>query len=166
MSDNVHVTKNLLLNLRPILSHSHERKNTKDTAQLAIFIHGVTRDLQVCEESLQLSPHHGITSGQDIVDVMLQRIKQHSLNLSCLMCMKNNGTPLMTGNKRGAILLLFHYCETAGHTQLIHKEHCIHQEALCAKSVNLVDIMFIVVKIINFILSTSPTALTITSSKH
>ena len=42
----------------------------------------------------------------------------------------------------------------AGHTQPIHKMYCIiHQEALCAKSANLVNIVSVVVQIFNFILS-------------
>ena len=48
------------------------------------------------------------------------------------------------------------HCEAAGHTQPIHKMHCIiHQEALCAKSANLVDGISVVVKVVNSILSRS-----------
>ena len=49
-----------------------------------------------------------------------------------------------------------HHCEAAGHTQPIHKMYCIiHQEAMCAKSANLVDVMSVVVKVVNSILSRS-----------
>ena len=64
--------------------------------------------------------------------------------------------PAMIGQKKGAASLLARHCEAAGHTQPIHKMHCIiHQEAMCAKSANLVDVMSVVVKVVNSILSRS-----------
>ena len=54
----------------------------------------------------------------------------------------------MIGQHKGAASLLVRHCEAAGHTQPIHKVHCIiHQESLCVKSANLVDVMSVVVKI-------------------
>ena len=48
------------------------------------------------------------------------------------------------------------HCEVAGHTKPIHKMHCIiHQEALRSKSANLADVMTVVVKVVNSILSRS-----------
>ena len=67
-----------------------------------------------------------------------------------------DGAPAMTGQKKGAASLLVRHCAAAGHTQPIHKMHCIiHQEAVCAKSANLVDVMSVVVKVVNSILSRS-----------
>ena len=61
----------------------------------------------------------------------------------------------MIGQK-GAALLLVRQCEAAGHTEPIHRMHrIIHQEAMCAKSANLVDVMSVVVKVVNSILSRS-----------
>ncbi|KAG0716588.1 General transcription factor II-I repeat domain-containing protein 2A [Chionoecetes opilio] len=133
-----------------------ESKDMKDTAQLAIFIRGVTAALQVYEEFLQLVPLHSTTSGQDIFDAVLQCVKQHSLDLSRLVCVTTDGAPAMTGKKKGAASLLVRHCEAAGHTQPIHKVHCIiHQESLCSKSANLTDVMSVVVKVVNSILSRS-----------
>ena len=47
----------------------------KDTAQLAIFIRGVTAALHVYEEFLQLVPFYGTTTGQDIFNAVLQCVK-------------------------------------------------------------------------------------------
>ena len=58
----------------------------EDTAQLAIFIRGVTVALQVYEEFLQLVPLHGTTAGQDTFDAVLQCVKQYSLDLFRLVC--------------------------------------------------------------------------------
>ncbi|KAG0724695.1 General transcription factor II-I repeat domain-containing protein 2A [Chionoecetes opilio] len=134
-----------------------ERTDMKDTAQLAIFIRGVTAALQVYEEFLQFVPLYGTTTGQDIFDAVLQCVKQHSLDLSRLVCVTTDGAPAMTGKKKGAASLLVRHCEAAGHTQpIIHKVHCIvHQESLCSKSANLTDVMSVVVKVVNSILSRS-----------
>ena len=70
-------------------------------------------------------------------------------HLSRLVCVMTNSVLAMTGEKKGAALLLVRHCEAAGHTQPIHKVHCIiHQESLCSKS------------------SFSPAALTISSSRY
>ncbi|KAG0727272.1 General transcription factor II-I repeat domain-containing protein 2 [Chionoecetes opilio] len=133
-----------------------ESTDMKDTAQLTIFIRGVTAALQVYEEFLQFVPLHGTTTGQDIFDAVLQCVKQHSLDLSRLVCVTTDGAPAMTGKKKGAASLLVRHCEAAGHTQSIHKVHrIIHQESLCSKSANLTDVMSVVVKVVNSILSRS-----------
>ncbi|KAG0727706.1 General transcription factor II-I repeat domain-containing protein 2A [Chionoecetes opilio] len=127
----------------------------KDTAQLAILIRGVTAALQVYEEFLQLVPLHGTTTGQDIFDTVLQCVKQHSLDLSRLVCV-TYGAPAMSGKKKGPASLLVRHCEAARHTQPIHKVHCIiHQESLCSKSAKLTDVKSVAVKVVNSILSRS-----------
>ena len=131
-----------------------ESTDTKDTAQLAIFIRGVTSELLVYEEFLQLVPLHSTTTGQDIFSAVLQCVERHSLDLSHLVSVTTDGAPAMIGEKKGAASLLVRHYEAAGHTQPIHKLHCIiHQQALCAKSANLVDVMSVVVKVVNSILS-------------
>ena len=70
---------------------------------------------------------------------MFQCMEQHSLDLSRLVCVRTGGAPAMAG-KKGAASLLVRHCEAAGHTQPIHKMHCIiHQESLCAKSASIVE---------------------------
>ncbi|XP_076061569.1 general transcription factor II-I repeat domain-containing protein 2-like [Oratosquilla oratoria] len=98
--------------------------DTKDTAQLVVFICSVTADLQ------------------------------QSLDLSRLMCVTTDAAPAMIGEKKSAASLLMHHYEAAGYTQPINMMQCIiHKESLCAKSVNLVDVMSVVVKVVNSILS-------------
>ena len=157
MSDNVHDSlKNMCSTLVAFSLALYESTDTNDTAQLAVFIRGVTADLQVFEEFLQLIPLRDTTTGQDIFDAMLWCVEQHSLDLSRLMCIMTNGAPAMIGQHKGATLLLVRHCEAAGHTQPIDKVHCIiHQESLCTKSANLVDVMSVVVKVVNSILSLS-----------
>ena len=71
-------------------------------------------------------------------------------DFSRLVCGTTDGAPAMIGQKKGAASLLARHGEAAGHTQPIHKMHCIiHQEALyAAKSVNIVDVMSVVMKVV------------------
>lgn len=69
----------------------------KDTTQLVIFIHGVTATLQVHEEILQVVPLHGTATGQNIFDAGLQRVRQHSFDLTCLVCVMTDSSLAMTG---------------------------------------------------------------------
>ncbi|XP_076069311.1 general transcription factor II-I repeat domain-containing protein 2B-like [Oratosquilla oratoria] len=132
------------------------RAPTQRTAQLVVFIRGVTADLQVCEEFLQLVPLRGTTTGQDICHAVLQCVDQHSLNLSRLVCVTTDGAPPMVGEKKGTASLLVRHCEATVYIQPINLMHyIIHQESLCAKSANLVDVMSVVVKVANSILSRS-----------
>ncbi|XP_076035394.1 general transcription factor II-I repeat domain-containing protein 2-like [Oratosquilla oratoria] len=56
----------------------------------------------------------------------------------------------MVGEKKGAASLLVRHYEAAGYTQPINMMHCIiHQESLCTKSANHVDVMSVVVKVVN-----------------
>ncbi|XP_076042351.1 general transcription factor II-I repeat domain-containing protein 2B-like [Oratosquilla oratoria] len=157
MLDNVHDSlKTRSSNFVAFSLALDESTDTKDTAQLTVFIRGVTADLQVCEGFLQLVPLRGTTTGQDICDAVLQCVDQHSLGLYRLVCVTTDGAPAMVGEEKGAASLLVRHCETAGYTQPINLMHCIiHQESLCAKSANLVDVMFVVVKVVNSILSRS-----------
>ena len=91
----------------------------------------------------------------DVCPKVLQCV-ECSLGSSRLVCGTTDGAPAMIGQKNNAASLLVRHCEAAGHTQPIHKMHCIiHQDALYAKSVNLVDVMSVVVKVVNCILSRS-----------
>ena len=68
--------------------------------------------------------------------------------------MAADGAPAMIGQKKGVASLLARHSEAA--RQPIYNMHCIiHQEAMRAKSANLVDVMFVVVKVVNSILPRS-----------
>ncbi|XP_076054348.1 general transcription factor II-I repeat domain-containing protein 2-like [Oratosquilla oratoria] len=147
MSDNVHDSlKTHSSNFIAFSLALDESTDTKDMAQLAVFIRGITTDLQVCEEFLQLVPLHGTTTGQDICDVVFHCVDLYSLVLSRLVCMTADGAPAMVGEKKGAASQLVHHCEATGPPWPINMMHCIiHQGPLCAKSANLVDVMSVMV---------------------
>ena len=92
----------------------------------------------------------------DVCLKVIQCVDQYSLDSSRLVCVTTDGAPAMIGQKKGTASLLVRHYEAGGHTQPIHKMHCIiHQEAMCAKTANLVDVVSVVVKVVNFVLSRS-----------
>ena len=114
MSDNVHYSLKIRIStLVAFFLALDESTDAKDTAQLAVFIRGVTAELNVCEEFLQLVPLRGTTTGKDIFDAMFQCVEQYFLDLSHLVCVTTDGAPAMTGQKKGAATLLVRHCEAA-----------------------------------------------------
>ena len=92
----------------------------------------------------------------DVCPKVIQCVERYSLDLFRLVCVTTDGDPATIGQKKGATSLLVRHCAAAGRTQPIQKMHCIiHKEALRAKSAKLVDVMSIVVKVVNAILSRS-----------
>jgi len=49
--------------------------DTTDTAQLAVFVHGINKDFNVVEDFVQLILSNGITVGADILEVLLHCLK-------------------------------------------------------------------------------------------
>ena len=133
-----------------------ESTDAKDTAQLAIYIRGVTNDLAVHEEFVELSPLSGTTTGKDVSQAVIACMDRYGLDFSRLVSVTTNGAPAMVGDKKGAATLIAQHAKNLGHTQTIHRMHCIiHQEALCAKSASLVEVMCVTVKVVNSILACS-----------
>lgn len=157
MSDDVaNATKSRCQELAVYSLALDESTDVKDISQLAIFIRGVTNEMDVHEEFLQLYPLHDTTTGRVISDAVIKCMTDMSLDFSRLMCITTDGAPAMIGDKKGAASLIARHCQNEGHSQTVHRIHCIiHQEALCAKSATLVDVISITVKVVNAILSRS-----------
>ncbi|XP_076058534.1 general transcription factor II-I repeat domain-containing protein 2A-like [Oratosquilla oratoria] len=153
MSDNVHDSLNTSSSTSSPFPSLWMRASTQRTRPS--WPCSSTADLQVCKEFLQHVLLCSTTTGQDICDAVLQCVDQHSLDLSCLMCVTTDGAPAMVGEKKGAASLLVCHRDAGGYTQPNNMMHCIiHQESLCAKSANL-DVMSVVVKVVDPILSRS-----------
>lgn len=131
-----------------------ESTDVTDTAQLAVFIRGVKADFEIVEEFAQLVPMKGATTGKNMFKSLLQCTIDLNLDLSKLVSITTDGAPAMVGKNNGMVSLLEKYMEGLGMKQYIKKVHClIHQEVLCAKSSILKEVMDVVVKSVNFILS-------------
>ena len=131
-----------------------ESTDATDTAQLAVFVRGVSEDFHVLEEFVKLIPMKNTSTGADIQKEILQCLEVKNLNLARLVSVITDGAPSMVGKHKGVVSLLQKHMQINGIDNSIVKLQClIHQEALCAKVASLKDVMSIVVKTVNLILS-------------
>ena len=143
--------ESILKNLEYYSIAIDETTDMKDTCQLAVFLRGVTPTFDIVEEFIQLLPMKDTSTGADILKSIIKWISEMNLDLSKLIGVTTDGAPAMIGEKKGFVSLLQ---EHIGTDHKLIKLHCIiHQDALCAKSLNFKDIMTVVVKTVNFILS-------------
>ncbi|KAG0711181.1 General transcription factor II-I repeat domain-containing protein 2 [Chionoecetes opilio] len=112
-----------------------ESTDVKDTVQLAIFFRGVTDNLDVVEEFLQLVPLKGTTTGADVLCAVLKCVDEMGLDLAKLSAVTTDGAPAMVNSTKGFASLLTKHCRDMGHQQDIVRFHCIvHQEACVPSS--------------------------------
>ena len=125
-----------------------ESTDINDTAQLAVFIRGVTDDFEVEEELLDLSSMKSTTTGEDITKEVLKVSEKFRLDPKKLSGLTTDGAPAMVGKHKG-------FCKKFVETfesQEAALNHCIiHQENLCSKVLDNIDIIKEVVPCINYI---------------
>ncbi|CAB3237252.1 unnamed protein product [Arctia plantaginis] len=119
------------------LSALDESTDISSTAQLLIFIRGVTQDFEVLEELLGMCSLKGQTREVDILNVLLDERSKTNLDLSKLMGVATDGAPSMIGVNSGLVTLLKkHLQEKNIIAEDLMQFHCIiHQEALCSKKI-------------------------------
>ena len=133
-----------------------ESTDASDTAQLAIFVQGITDNFDVIEEFAELIPMKGTTRGEDIAQAILECTGRMQLDLSKFVSATTDSAPAMIGSHKGAIAVLQNHVASLGFCNTIIKLQCIiHQEVLALKVTHLdmTGVMSTVVKIINFILA-------------
>ena len=131
-----------------------ESTDASNTAQLAIFVRGINSDLVISERFIQLIPLKGTTTGQDIFNAVLVCLKGNNLDLSKLVSVTTDGAPAMVGSRKGFVSLLEKHIISEGYGDKLIKLHCIiHQEALCAVTLHMEEVMKVAVKIVNYIKS-------------
>ena len=133
-----------------------ESTDACDTAQLAIFIRGITGNFDVIEEFAELISMKGTTRGDDIAQAILECTGRMQLDLSKFVSATTDGVPAMVGSHKGAIAVLQNHVASLGFSNTIIKLQCIiHQEVMASKVTHLdmTGLMSTVVKIINFVLA-------------
>nr|CAH7716333.1 unnamed protein product [Callosobruchus chinensis] len=110
-----------------------ESTDIKDTAQLFVFIRGITGTFDIFEELANLCPMKGRTTGAEITKEVVASINQ--------WCARYGW------QNTGAATLIEKHCE-----RYIRKYHCIiHQQCLCSKILPFKHVLSTVVQIINYI---------------
>ena len=93
----------------------------------------------------------GATTGSDIHKDVLECLEENKLELKKKSATKD-GAHAMVGVRKGFVSLLEKYIKEPGFQNQIIKIHCIiHQEALCAKYLEMQEVMNILVKLVNLI---------------
>ncbi|XP_069492317.1 general transcription factor II-I repeat domain-containing protein 2A-like [Ambystoma mexicanum] len=124
-----------------------ESTDVSDTAQLAIFVRGVTKEFQIVEELLDLCSMKGKTTGQDIFNDVKRVLLKFNLPEDKLCGLTTDGAPAMIGKHNGFVSLM---AKSVPQNVITH--HCIiHQEQLCAKALEMTHVMEKVVSTVNFI---------------
>ncbi len=80
-----------------------ESNDVQDTAQLLIFLRGVSSNFEVSEELAALQSLKGTTTGEDIFGKVCQTMGELSLDWSKLASITTDGAPSMVGASRGLI---------------------------------------------------------------
>lgn len=128
-----------------------ESTDVKNTAQLAIFIRGIDCNFQITEEMAALVPMKGTTTGKDLMEAVVTCMKDLGLSFANMSGLTSDGAPSMVGKNTGVVALLRKEKQLQGYGDIIPAHCIIHQENLCAKTLNIPDVMAFVVKTINFI---------------
>ena len=123
----------------------------RDTAQLALFLRDETPMSDIVEEFVRLVSMKDTATEANVFESVRKSTTETNLDLSNLIGVTTDGTPTMTGEKKGFVALLQKHI---GDKKQLYKLHCIvHQDQLCAKSMKFKEIVAVVIKTVNFIIS-------------
>jgi hypothetical protein len=129
-----------------------ESTDITSTAQMVVFVRGVTNEFNVHEELLGLASLKGETKGSNLLESLLECVNKVGLDLSKLTGVTTDGAPSMTGAQNGMVALLIKHLGNR-ETSLIQYHCIIHQQNLCGKDLGFENVMSVVVKTVNFIRS-------------
>ncbi|KAG8436973.1 hypothetical protein GDO86_007888 [Hymenochirus boettgeri] len=123
-----------------------ESVDLTDTSQLAMFVRMVFSDFEVKEELVKIIPLKGHTRGEDIYSKVKEYLISENIQIQKPVSITTDGAPAFTGRTNGFLAL----CRKDSSFPKFFSYHCIiHQQALCAKFLNMNDVMKTVIKIVN-----------------
>ena len=121
-----------------------ESTDISDMAQLCVFIRMVFTDMTAKEELLTILPMKEHMRGEDIFQSFKDSIDKTQLPVCKLISVTTDGAPAMVGRANGFIAK----CREDDAFPDFLNYHCIiHQQALCAKMLNMKEIMNVATKI-------------------
>ncbi|XP_067407567.1 general transcription factor II-I repeat domain-containing protein 2A-like [Emydura macquarii macquarii] len=123
-----------------------------DVAQLAIFIHGVDKNMSIIEEFVELVPMKDTTTGDNIFNNLVEILDRLGVDWMQAVSLATDGAPQMVGRKAGVAAKLKEKLLAVTQQYQFCNLHCIlHQEALCSKTLKLDKVLDVVIKTVNFI---------------
>ena len=127
-----------------------ESTDITDIAQLCIFIRMGFSNMSSKEDLLTIIPIKGNTRGEDIYNAFMKFVKELQLPLYKIVCVTTDGAPAMIGRLNGFVA----FCRrNDDFPDFVSFHYVIHQHALCAKLLNMKEVMDITFKIVNSIRS-------------
>uniref|UniRef100_A0A3Q2PF54 HAT C-terminal dimerisation domain-containing protein n=1 Tax=Fundulus heteroclitus TaxID=8078 RepID=A0A3Q2PF54_FUNHE len=122
-----------------------ESTDVTDVSQLLVFARTIVNAFDVHQELLKLASLHDTTKGSDIFSGVTSAVGEYG-GFEKLSAVVTDGAPAMQGRHRGFAGLLR---QSGVNCPILH---CIiHQEALCAKTLNFGHVMDLVTKVTNII---------------
>ncbi|XP_065642483.1 general transcription factor II-I repeat domain-containing protein 2A-like [Hydra vulgaris] len=150
------LSKNIELSLKEKLNKCEtyslaldESTDRGDTAHLAIFIRDITSNFEVIEELLDINHMKDTTRGEDILSKVKKTLVKFELPEKKLCGVTTDGASAVTGKNIGYITLL----KKSIYHEIISYHCIIHQEQLCAKVLEMKNVMELVIHTVNFIRS-------------
>lgn len=128
-----------------------ESDDVSDTAQLLIFVRGIDKNFNVCEELLQLCSLKGTTTGEDLFRNLEQAMVSMQLPWHKLVSVTTDGGRNMSGQNKGLVGRIRTKLEEIGCDIPLFFHCIIHQEALCCRVLAWKEIMDIVISTVNCI---------------
>lgn len=113
-----------------------ETTDITNTAQLAIFVRGITAEFGTSEELLSIQAMHSTTKGEDLFKQVVLAMNKFELPFEKLSGLATDGTPAMLGTQKGLTALVKKEisCLSLNPSDLVVCHCIIHQESLCARS--------------------------------
>ena len=129
-----------------------ESTDIDDTAQLLIFVRGISENFEITEELLSMESMKDTTTGEDIFDCVENAMHTMQLPWQKMASVTTDGCPSLTGKNVGLLKRLGDRVAEVDCTRELIFLHCIiHQETLCKRVLNMKHVVDPVVKIVNFI---------------
>lgn len=102
-----------------------ESIDIRDISQLSIFIRGINKDFEICEQLLKVSSIYGKTRGTDIYDNLKIVLNEYELPLNKLISVTTDGAPSMVGKNIDFVALIKEEMNKFNPNNKILNYHCI-----------------------------------------
>ncbi|KAM4521384.1 general transcription factor II-I repeat domain-containing protein 2A-like [Odontesthes bonariensis] len=129
-----------------------ESCDVRDTAQLLIFLRGITNDFQITEELASMQSMKGTTTGKDLMTEVNACLDKLKLEWDKLAGVTTDGCPNLTGKNVGLLKRMQDKVTEINPEQKLTFLHCIiHQEVLRKTVLKMNHVVDVVTKVVHFI---------------
>ncbi|KAK4871623.1 hypothetical protein RN001_015747 [Aquatica leii] len=118
-----------------------ESTDVSDTAQVLIFIRGVDKNYEVYEELLDVHSIHATTTGEDIFKGVENAVQKSNLKWKNLKSITTDGGKNMCGINKGVVALVLKTVKNDGGSKPLIVRCIIHQQSLCAKCLDMSEVL-------------------------